>query len=56
MKPMVEVKAATVRSYGKVCIGQVRLGQVKAANYCVPPYTILLSITLGIGLEKETWF
>ena len=28
-----------------ICIGQVRLGQIKAANYCVPPYTIMLSIT-----------
>ena len=41
------VKMTTVLSYGGVCIGQVRLGQVHSANYCVPPYTIMVSIPLG---------
>ena len=32
--------------------GGVSIGQVKAANYCVPPYTILASITWVFGLKK----
>jgi hypothetical protein len=47
-----QVKAATVRSDGGVCIGEVRLGQINMANYCVPPFTILVSITLGYSLKR----
>ena len=33
-----------------------RLGQVKVVNYCVPPYTIMVSITLGKGLKRKFSF
>jgi hypothetical protein len=38
---------ATSQSYSEI-YSQVRLGQV---NYCVPPYNIWVSITLGYGLK-----
>ena len=28
-------------------VGEFRLGQLHSADYCVPPYTIRVSITLG---------